>query len=189
LDLKDFLYEILPSGLGIYEALLKPAGKSWHFEIILDGLNHPSGAVSIDDCAAFSQNFSERLDRELLLKDPQSVWSGIFPPELTTENYSVQVSSAGAERKVRLPEDLERYRGLPLRIKYREDGVICTVLGMFDSIMDTEDGHTEIFYFKEFHPRKRMKKSKSAKKAARRADGKIEITKENLIQVNLYLDL
>jgi ribosome maturation factor RimP len=189
LDLRDFIHEILPAGLGIYEAHLRPAGKSWHFEIILDGLNHPSGAVSIDDCAEFSLNFSERLDNELLLKDPVSVWHGVFPSELTPENYSLQVSSAGAERKLRLPEDLERFKGLPLRVKYREDGIIQSELGVFDKIFQADENSDVYFCFREFKARKKKKKNAPVKKAARVTDCEIEIIKENLIQVNLYLDL
>ena len=38
------------------------------------------------------------------------------------ENYTIQVSSAGAERELRLPEDLGRFLNVPVKIFYLEKG-------------------------------------------------------------------
>ncbi len=183
LDLRDFLQEILPSGFGIYEAYIRPAGKGWHFEIILDGLKHRSGAVSVDDCAEFSRNFSEKLDSELLAENPFALWPGIFPEGLTAENYSVQVSSAGAERILRIPEDLERFRGLPLRLKFRSEGTVYTALAVFEKEADS------YYCFREYVPRKGSKKKKLTEGLLSISGCEAAVLKENLIQANLYLDL
>ena len=60
------------------------------------------GSPSVDELSAFTHAFDAALEA-----------SGAAPQEL-----SVEVSSAGAEREVRLPRDLPRFKGLPMAVRY-----------------------------------------------------------------------
>jgi len=69
-------------------------------------LDKPSdrfGSPSVEDLARFSIAYDAALEA-----------SGASPSELT-----VEVSSAGAEREVRLPRDLTRFLGLPMAVRYQ----------------------------------------------------------------------
>ncbi|WP_238755256.1 ribosome maturation factor RimP, partial [Leptospira bandrabouensis] len=68
-------------------------------EIVLDNLEHPYGSVSLLECEHVSRKLKEELER--------------ISPDL---DYTLKVSSAGAERKLDLPGDLDRFRGIPVRL-------------------------------------------------------------------------
>ncbi|MDV6234717.1 ribosome maturation factor RimP [Leptospira ellisii] len=70
-------------------------------EIVLDNLEHPYGSVSLLECEQVSRKLKEELDR--------------ISPDL---DYTLKVSSAGAERKLDLPGDLDRFRGVPVRLVF-----------------------------------------------------------------------
>ena len=61
----------------------------------------PSGGVSLDDCAEVSRDVSSVLDVE----------------EFVAHHYSLEVSSPGLERRLRLPSDFVRFRGKTARVK------------------------------------------------------------------------
>ncbi|EKQ83288.1 hypothetical protein LEP1GSC064_1128 [Leptospira kirschneri serovar Grippotyphosa str. Moskva] len=58
-------------------------------EVVLDNLEHPYGSVSLLECEQVSRKLKEELER--------------ISPDL---DYTLKVSSAGAERKLDLPGDL-----------------------------------------------------------------------------------
>ncbi|EMJ84165.1 hypothetical protein LEP1GSC032_2626 [Leptospira interrogans str. 2002000631] len=60
----------------------------------MDNLEHPYGSVSLLECEQVSRKLKEELER--------------ISPDL---DYTLKVSSAGAERKLNLPGDLDRFRG------------------------------------------------------------------------------
>ena len=60
------------------------------------------GSPGLEELSEFSLLFDTALDA-----------AGVSPDELT-----VEVSSAGAEREVRLPRDLRRFQGLPMLVRY-----------------------------------------------------------------------
>ncbi len=74
----------------------KEAGR-WFLRLYLD----KEGGVSIDDCEAVSRAMDEILDRE----DP------------VPESYVFEVSSAGAERELKRPEDFARFLGAFVEVK------------------------------------------------------------------------
>lgn len=114
-DLAGLVRTIVPDGIGIYEARVLPASGGFHFEVVLDGLTDPRGAVTIAQCDTFSRDLVALLDQVILELD--SIWAGVLPANLNAENYTIEVSSAGAERRLRLPDDLERFKGQPIRLK------------------------------------------------------------------------
>ena len=76
--------------------------------IALDKPENPYGSPSLDDIALFSQVLRARLELTL-------------GSELA-DRVEVEVSSPGADRRLRLPGDLRRFGGLPLLVKYRGEG-------------------------------------------------------------------
>lgn len=68
----------------------------------MDNLEHPYGSVSLLECEQVSRKLKEELER--------------ISPDL---DFTLKVSSAGAERKLNLPEDIDRFRGIPVRLVFR----------------------------------------------------------------------
>ena len=75
---------------------VKEAG-TWYLRLYID----KEGGVSINDCEAISRRVSDLLDEA----DPIE---GI---------YTIDVSSAGAERPLKRPSDFERFLGSPVTVR------------------------------------------------------------------------
>ncbi|XP_052188393.1 uncharacterized protein LOC127798816 [Diospyros lotus] len=71
----------------------------------IEKLSNKSGSPSMDDIEAFSLAYRKRLDEAEL--------SGSIP-----ENVSLEVSSPGVERVVRIPQELDRFKDRPMYVKY-----------------------------------------------------------------------
>ncbi len=207
LDLIDFMQEVAPPGVGIYGARLLTAADGYHFEVVLDGLEDPVGAVTLDDCEDFSRRLTDRLDRTVEEREHESGedrWIDVLPAGLTIDNYSLEVSSAGAERELRLPEELERFRGQPLKLRLRRsvggnatetDSTTVEVrLGVFESREESAD--EERYVFREYVPstsrvrrREGRRSGRSLKKSKRGAEEvRFVVGRGELAQANLYLD-
>lgn len=74
-------------------------------QVRIEKLSTKSGSPSLDDIEAFSAAFRERLDEAELAKT-------------IPENISLEVSSPGVERVVRIPQDLDRFKERPMFVKY-----------------------------------------------------------------------
>lgn len=175
-ELQPLAEKALWPGMALFALRLRPMGKGFLIQVELDGLNDPVGSVTLDECERFSKAFIELLDAAITGGHLQAGAAA----GLTEENYSLEVSSAGAERELRLPDDLERFRGRPLKIRSRkDDGKVHVGHGIFDGF---ESG--QVIRLLEFVPGKK----KVGKTKARPAEpytlelGKIE-------KVNLFLDV
>ncbi|KAM0044455.1 putative ribosome maturation factor RimP, rimP domain superfamily [Helianthus debilis subsp. tardiflorus] len=78
----------------------------------IERLSNKSGSPTMEDIEAFSNAYRERLN--------QAEAAGSIPVDI-----SLEVSSPGLERVVRVPQDLERFKDRPMYVKYttREDDV------------------------------------------------------------------
>ncbi|KAI7726416.1 hypothetical protein M8C21_027354 [Ambrosia artemisiifolia] len=76
----------------------------------IERLTNKSGSPTMEDIEAFSNAYRERLN--------QAEAAGSIPVDI-----SLEVSSPGLERVVRIPQDLERFKDRPMYVKYttRED--------------------------------------------------------------------
>lgn len=104
-DIREILEKIIENPIQLYSLEVKVANDHFLIEINLDNLQDPRGSVSITDCEKVSRRLMDFLE--------------------TThgqENYTIQVSSAGAERELRLPEDLGRFHNVPVKIFFMEKG-------------------------------------------------------------------
>ncbi len=92
-------------GLDLWDVRFEKEGADWYLRIFID----KEGGVSIDDCVNMTHAVNPVLDRE----DP-------IPQE-----YLLEVSSPGWERKLVRPEHFKAYLGQPVRAKLHrplEDG-------------------------------------------------------------------
>ncbi|XP_071693268.1 uncharacterized protein [Rutidosis leptorrhynchoides] len=71
----------------------------------VERLSNKSGSPTMEDIEAFSKTYRERLD--------EAESAGSIPADI-----SLEVSSPGLERVVRIPQDLERFKDRPMYVKY-----------------------------------------------------------------------
>ncbi|KAG2443170.1 hypothetical protein HYH02_009579 [Chlamydomonas schloesseri] len=90
-------------GLDLY--LFRALPSSRKVDIRLDKMDDLYGSPSIDDIEAFQRGLFAVLDRELGVEAAGEI--------------SFEVSSPGAERLVRVPDELRRFESLPLKVEYR----------------------------------------------------------------------
>ncbi|XP_058749544.1 uncharacterized protein LOC131622527 isoform X2 [Vicia villosa] len=74
-------------------------------QVRIEKLSNKSGSPTMEDIEAFSTTYRAKLDEAELAK---------FIPE----NLSLEVSSPGVERIVRIPDDLDRFKERPMYVKY-----------------------------------------------------------------------
>ncbi len=84
-------------GLTLWDVRYEKEGADWFLRILID----KNGGVSIDDCVDMTHLIDPVLDEE----DP-------IPQE-----YQLEVSSPGWQRKLTRPEHFDAYLGEPLRVK------------------------------------------------------------------------
>ena len=94
---------IAESGCTLWDVeYVKEAG-TWYLRVLLD----KEGGVDILDCEAVSRKLSDLLDEA----DP------------IEGSYTLEVSSAGAERPLKRPGDFQRFMGSPVAVKlYKAQG-------------------------------------------------------------------
>lgn len=88
-------------GLEILEVRFVKLHKRHEVRIVLDKMHNP---VSISDCAEFSRNLSRLMDVEDPIAGP----------------YSIEVSSPGFKRLIRIPGDLSRFQNHRVKVRLNE---------------------------------------------------------------------
>jgi len=195
-DWAERLAEIASQGIAVFSCRMLSMADGFHFEVELDGLHDPHGAVTLGDCEEFSRRFCERLDREIELAadgsgDPN--WKALLPAGLTIDNYSLEVASAGAEREIRLPQELERFRGLPLKLKWRPADPERSADERVEVVVfEGRDEESDAYRFRRYTPTggksRRALKRQGKRPPSRKAEPHYEVREEELAQANLYLD-
>ena len=104
-------------GCYIYDIEYAKEGKNRYLRIFAD----KDGGISLDDCEAISRRMSDVLDE----KDP------------IKENYVLEVSSPGIERKLKNPEHFKRYIGEVVEI------------GLFKAVNDSKTILAELKGFED----------------------------------------
>lgn len=160
--------QALGPGLAVFSANMHPVKSGFHIQVELDGLSHPQGAVSVGDCEEFSKRLSNLIDEAVERQEP-----GV-PAGFTAENYTLEVSSAGAERELRLPQDLLRFKEVPIKLRYEEDGKEDTAI-----VTSAGKGEDGLYLFLAFKGRRKQRKQKF--KELRLEESKIR-------KANLFLD-
>ncbi|SIT67292.1 ribosome maturation factor RimP [Edaphobacillus lindanitolerans] len=88
-------------GLELVDIEFVKEGREWFLRVFIDT---PGGGIDIDQCAAVSEQLSEKLDEA----DP------------ITQNYFLEVSSPGAERPLKKEKDFEKAVGSFVHIRTYE---------------------------------------------------------------------
>jgi ribosome maturation factor RimP len=189
LDLKEFVEKALYTPLAVYDARVHEAGKGFHIEVELDNLEDPHGAVNLSDCETYSRRLAELIDHTL---EQNGEGRTALPEGITVENYSMEVTSAGAERKLRLPSDLERFRGLPLKVRYRSGETVLSELMVYHLSENAQSGVA--YEFEGYKPMRTKHKSgkskhgRSSTEKERDKRGMIRISADDILDVKLFLD-
>ncbi len=105
-NIRELLDRVLEPPLALFSLQIQNRKNHALIEITLDHLTSKTGSASLEDCELVSKRLKEELD-------------------LSGEefDFTLQVSSAGAERILRLPEDLDRFQGLLAKLEVQsEDG-------------------------------------------------------------------
>ncbi|KAK9827584.1 hypothetical protein WJX81_000824 [Elliptochloris bilobata] len=84
--------------------LLRAQARRKALEIRIDQMEDRYGSASLEDIQAFSCAFADAMEARL--------------GEQRAGEIETEVSSVGAERPVRLPGELERFQGLPMRVVF-----------------------------------------------------------------------
>lgn len=92
-------------GMELFSFKTTPRG---YIYVRLDKLSHEYGCPSMDEIESYSRQYKRRLD--------EIGASGEIPDDLALE-----VSSPGAERLLKVPDDLYRFKDMPMRVDYIED--------------------------------------------------------------------
>ncbi|MBX7057784.1 MAG: hypothetical protein K1X75_06925 [Leptospirales bacterium] len=183
MEFLDLLRDVAPEGLDVYSGRLQNLADGFHIEVELDGLKDPRGAVSLQDCERYSHRLIERVDLELSM---DSRWRSALPPGLSTENYSVEVSSAGAERELRLPQELDRFRATPLFIRFQAEGTTHDAIVHYLGRGQVEG--QERLLFERFEPRSRRARRQKGRGTRRATVKELTLEPAQLSYARLYLD-
>jgi ribosome maturation factor RimP len=161
-------------GVEIYNLKLSKLHNDYYIQIELDNLLDPFGSVTIETCENFSKKFIDILDEKL--QSDKLQYS--LPIDLEIDNYTLEVSSAGAEREIKNLGDLERFKNFPLKIRYYSEQKEKEIIGKF--INKEED----YFNFEEYLTRKQKKQTKGKSKL-----NILKIKMQDIIKINLFLDI
>jgi len=153
-QLEDYTKSIAQAPIAIYSLEMRTRGDYQLIVVCLDHLENSFGSVSLGVCESFSHTLKGILDEN----HPDS-------------NYTLQVSSPGAERDLRLPGDLDRFSHLPMKLSFiDEEKKITEVV----KILKIEGEVVEL----ERYSKKKSKASHS-----------YQLRKTDIIKGNLYLDI
>ncbi|KAH7569975.1 hypothetical protein JRO89_XS05G0027100 [Xanthoceras sorbifolium] len=101
----DVLFLHAADDIKLYAFKTTPRG---YVYVRLDKLSHKYGCPSMEELESFSQEYKKRLDEVGAL--------GQIPDDLALE-----VSTPGAERILKVPDDLSRFKDMPMRVCYVDE--------------------------------------------------------------------
>lgn len=113
-QVRERVQQMLPEGLVVHKLTFFHSKGNMRVAVELDKPADPYGSVNIGECENYSRALRDSLDEV----------------EKTTGvnlNYSLEVSSAGAERELLSIADVERFKALPMQVTFTaETGKILT---------------------------------------------------------------
>lgn len=139
----------------------------------LDKLSQPYGCPSIEELESYCQEYRKRLEEVGAL--------GEIP-----KNLAVEVSTPGAERILKVPEDLSRFKDMPMRVCYSEGNDTETNGVFFLESVEMESGNCvwKLADVKE----NRDPESKGRPLNRKRRDWRLTLPFKMHGMVSLYLD-
>jgi len=157
LKVKEIVQKCVSYPLEVFDLKIQSGSNHSLIEIVLDNLKHPTGSVTISECEKISRCVSSELEQ--------------FGEDF---NFTLQVGSAGAERAIRLPSELNRFQGQAARLfYYAEDDKLKDGVFIIEGIEN------------EFVILKKVKRDKNKKKE----DGLLKIEISKIKKGNLALNI
>jgi len=153
----------------LYSFRISPA--SFKVDIRLDKLDDQFGSPSVDHLTKFSRLLNTRLEEN---GAPEEIW--------------VNVSTPGAERRIRVPEELLRFQNLPMKLKYsaEEKGEEETQV-KYLTFTGLPDADTSTWHLADV--RANRPDGKGRKLSKKKLEAEIVIPVANIKKVNLHLDI
>ncbi len=161
---REIALDILTNGMKIYDFSVGYTKNGWKIRVLLDKTSDPRGSVTIEECETYSRLFRMKLDAEISESDQKS--------------YSLEVSSAGAEREISFPDDLERFRELPMKVSFLKEGTIR------NAVLDYVRQEKETIFWKMAA----VKFNKNQGIYKKNGNAEIGINITDIQRINLYLD-
>ena len=137
-------------------------------DIRIDKLSDTYGSPTLDEIGAFSRDFNERF--EAMIGEEEA--GGI----------EIEVSSPGATRRVKVPEELERFQGLPMEVVTVEEPEIRVMV--FKGF--AADGASEWMYA-DVKANRSLNKGRGLNKKAR--ESVFVLQADDITGCNLHIDL
>ena len=158
----------LPAELSLYKIAFFHSKGNTRIVIQLDKESDKYGSVNIRECEQYSRSLRDALDEH-------EKTSGI------NLNYSLEVSSAGAERELASLGEVKRFSALPLNVSYvNEAGKVLSEVLKADAV----EGETIEFSFADCkHNRKKFPPRKLKEMP------KIKVNWNNIKKIRLHLDV
>lgn len=142
-------------------------------DVRLDRLDNKYGSPTMEDIETFSREFNSRMD---LAVEEHAV----------PDDIAVEVSSPGANRSVKFPEALERFRQVPMDVTYREEsGTFCQAFELVEVL--PQDGCAVWKLADVKANRQQGGKGKPMNKKLRETRWKLSF--DDTLEVRLHVDL
>ena len=175
--------EVLPNGFEIYDFRVLRSKRHVDIQIRLDNHESPLNSPTLAECASFSRSYRSRLDKAI--QNHQRDNPGAFHG-----NYTLEVSSPGVYREIRLPDDLERFQEHPMKVRYRGKNKDIELSEVLQFVELGKDGKL-IWKMADTRFNQRQGKIKKRSARSRSADTglNIEIYLNDIKKVNLFADV
>ncbi|AEE34894.1 unnamed protein product [Arabidopsis thaliana] len=142
----------------------------------LDKLSTEYGCPTMDELEEFSREFKKRLDDAGAEK--------VIP-----EDLALEVSSPGAERLLRVPEDLPRFKDMPMTVSYVEETNSRKAVKSGVFLLESIDAESDNCVWKLADVREnRDPESKGRPLSRKQKDLRITLPFADHKKINLYLD-
>jgi ribosome maturation factor RimP len=147
-------------------------------DIRLDKLSDTYGSPTLDEIGAFSRDFNERFEAMVGEEEAGSI--------------EIEVSSPGATRAVKVPEELERFKGLPMEVVTVDhpEVRVMTFVGFHDE-GDPADGGSRAdsseWMYSDVKANRSLNKGRGLNKKAR--ETVFVVPHSDIQRVNLHIDL
>lgn len=142
---------------------------SKRIDVRIDKLTDTYGSPTLDEIGEFSRDFNQLLESNL--------------GEEAAGSIEIEVSSPGAERSVKIPDELLRFKALPM--------AVCSTDApeprIFNFLSVLEDGTTTVWAYADVRANRSMGKGRGLSKKQKEMQFTIPI--ENIISVNIHLDV
>mmetsp|Transcript_5017 Transcript_5017/g.18212 ORF Transcript_5017/g.18212 Transcript_5017/m.18212 type:complete len:331 (-) Transcript_5017:4621-5613(-) len=150
-------------------------GSNGQINIILDNLNNKYGSPTIDQVEAVSRVTNELLDV-----------AAARPGAELPEGISASVSSPGAERQILVPDDLDRFGQVPLKVAFKnQGGGLETQILRYTGAVEDAEGSTLEWAIADV----KANRGKGRPKITRKQRETVVRTRlEDIVKVNVFVD-